>query len=91
MNNNWVLYISNIEKEFTEKCNSLKKLDSTFEKPKFNWSDSKVQERLLRIWNEYRDFDLDIYNPIELEKIAIATLKEDFIKRNNYLIIWTTT
>jgi hypothetical protein len=56
----------------------VKKGLDTFKKP--SWSDRKVQERIMRIGNEARAFEIAVGDNKSLEEVAIATIINDFIK-----------
>lgn len=47
-------------------------------------NDSSIYERLMRLWQESRYYEL--HTDEEHRQIAIATLKDDFIESNKYLL-----
>lgn len=52
-----------------------------------SWKDSMFQEMLMRIGIEYRDFELEISNTKEIEKIVNSILMESYLKMwENYAI-----
>ncbi len=64
-------YIKDISKKFQEA-----KLVGSW-----SWSDSPVQERIMRLGIEAGLYELNTDNPAELEAMAIATLKEDRLRK----------
>ena len=77
MNKKWIDFVNKINAEISILCKT-----HWYDMPRYNWGDSLVQERIMRLWIEARLFELDTNNNNELETIAIATLREDFIKNN---------
>lgn len=49
--------------------------------PSFSWSDSMVQERIMRLGREVSVYEIDKDDTRNIEAVAIATLLEDFMKR----------
>lgn len=76
MNNAGLAYCKSSEDSFN-RC-------TTKDKPHYGWSDSCVQERILRLDIEARMYDLDSSDVNALERLAVATLKEDFVKKYTY-------
>ena len=78
MNEKWINYIKDIKRRVAEfnRNNKDKKV------PRYNWLDSKVQERIMRLWIECRIYEVDINDHNKLEEMAITTLQEDFLKNN---------
>lgn len=50
-------------------------------KPSWSWSDSQVQERIMRLGVEAKVFEVDINDINDLESVAIATLRQDFLQK----------
>lgn len=69
MNKYWDEYMQRINNEY-------KKL-SPEAKKHFSYDNSRVTERIMRLWKEARAFGAI---PPEYEALALATLKEDFIE-----------
>jgi hypothetical protein len=49
------------------------------QKPEYQWKDSIVQERIARLGREAKEFDIEISDSTNLESMAIATLRKDFL------------
>lgn len=76
MNAKWIEYIKQI---------NLERQKYKWNKYNYTFSDSVIQERIMRLWIENR-----LYEPVwisELEQLAIATIREDLIKKSNLLSI----
>lgn len=63
--------------EFCREMESKAKSLQNWKRPA--WSDSILQERLMRLGKEARAFELDVKDLNELERVAVATLIEDRI------------
>ena len=75
MNTQGFQYLENISKQKSK----LKGKGVTF--PQYQWSDSLVQERIMRLGRENRDFEIgDDSNT--LERVAIASLDEDICNKH---------
>lgn len=84
MNQQGIDYLKEIERkrtEYNQKRNTLPETERPPEIPKYQWTDSQVQERCMRLGVEARIFELDPQNTSDMEKIAIATLHEDFLNK----------
>lgn len=68
MTDEWKQYINDINIRYNKLPDDIKK---------FIYSESEVQERLIRLWQESRVYDINGYD--EQYQMAISTLKEDFI------------
>lgn len=66
----------------TQGLKIIRKIEKNFnklnERPTF--SESQITERKMRLGQEVRDFEIKLEEE-EIERVAIATLKEDFLKR----------
>lgn len=50
--------------------------------PNWTWTHTKIQERILRLSIELEVYDVYIEDTQQVEELAVATLKEDWVKRN---------
>lgn len=80
MNQKWINYCIAMQQFFLKNKDEIEKIYSNFNLWKFDLNDSKIEERIMRLWIEAKLYELDTRDRWELERVAIATLKEDYIK-----------
>lgn len=78
MNREVLKYCKEVEVKFNNFCKEQLKIIKSFKKPEYDVLCSDVQERILRLKLEKIKYNIDDNN--NLEKVAISTLKEDFIE-----------
>lgn len=81
MNSYGKTYVSEVNRKFSLHKKTMLTSNPKWVVPHWTWVSGPVQERLMRIGVEIKDFDIDPWDVDELEVVAIASVKEDYLIR----------
>ena len=84
MNENVIKFCNKVDNEFREFVAKQRNINKRFITPTFDTLSSAVVERIMRLNLEKNFYKIDDNN--DLEMVAIATLKQDFIKNYSHNI-----
>jgi hypothetical protein len=82
MNNRGKSYVTEVNKRFNNYKKTMLASNNKWIVPHWNWTSPPVQERLMRLGIEVLLFEIAVWDVEELEMVAVATVKEDYLNRH---------